>query len=203
MKQMQGRPGNAMETAPSTGRDTSMRSPAASHRHEICRLDAVTEAQLQSLAELLIDCVDGGASVGFMHPLSLPHALTFWRRVAHGVTQGERVLLVAQDAHGITGSVQLVIAQPDNQPHRADLAKMLVHRRARRQGLGEALMRAAEDLARECGKSLLVLDTVAGSDAQRLYARLGWQSVGAIPGYALWPRGGLCDTHYFYRALTG
>ncbi len=167
----------------------------------IRRLSVVDAAHRDALAELLIDCVSGGASVSFMHPLSHSDARAFWRRVADDVGRGERALLVAEDADGIVGSVQLVLAQPPNQPHRADLAKMLVHRRARRQGLGEALMREAEALAVQCGKTLLVLDTVAGSDAERLYARLGWCSVGRIPGYALLPQGGLCDTHYFYRRL--
>jgi GNAT superfamily N-acetyltransferase len=117
------------------------------------------------------------------------------------VASAERALLVAEDAMGIVGTVQLILAQPENQPHRADLAKMLVHRRARRQGLGAALMKAAEALARASGKSLLVLDTVTGSDGARLYASLGWQRCGVIPGYALLPGGGLCDTTYFYRAL--
>jgi GNAT superfamily N-acetyltransferase len=94
-----------------------------------------------------------------------------------------------------------VLAMPDNQPHRADVAKMLVHRRARRRGLGAALMQAAEAAARDAGKTLLVLDTVTGGDAARLYARLGWQRCGEIPGYALWPRGGLCSTTYFYKPL--
>ena len=97
--------------------------------------------------------------------------------------------------------MQLVLDQPENQPHRADLAKMLVHRRARRQGLGAALMRAAEATARECGKTLLVLDTVTGGDAERLYARLGWQRVGDIPDYALWLHGGLCNTTVAHRDL--
>jgi GNAT superfamily N-acetyltransferase len=136
-----------------------------------------------------------------MSPLPQERALAFWRRVADGVAKGERALLVAEDAAGIAGTVQLILDQPDNQPHRADLAKMLVHRRVRRRGLGAALMRSAEGLARECGKSLLVLDTVTGSDAERLYTRLGWQRVGVIPGYALLPRGGLCATTYFYREL--
>ena len=96
---------------------------------------------------------------------------------------------------------ELVLAQPENQPHRADLAKMLVHRRVRRQGLGAALMRAAEEEARQCGKTLLVLDAVTGGDAARLYERLGWVRVGDIPGYALMPRGGLCSTTYYYREL--
>src|SRR6185436_734143 len=136
---------------------------------------------------VLIDCVDGGASVSFMHPLTRARAEAFWRRVAAGVAAGERALLVAEDAHGFCGTVQLLLDQPENQPHRADLAKLLVHRRARRRGLGEALMRAAENTARDCGKTLLVLDT-ASPEAERVYERLGWVRVGVIPGYALLPR---------------
>ena len=158
-------------------------------------------AYVERLADLLIDCVEGDASVSFMHPLSCEHAEAFWRGVAEGMAAGERALLVAEDAQGICGTVQLVLAQPENQPHRADLAKMLVHRRGRRHGLGAALMRAAEALARECSRSLLVLDTVTGGDAERLYARLGWQRCGDIPGFALWPLGGPCGTTVFYRAL--
>jgi GNAT superfamily N-acetyltransferase len=168
--------------------------------HTIQRLDTVTETHVRGLAELLIDCVDGGASVSFMHPLPMAKALDFWRRIARGVAQGERALLVAEDAGGLVGTVQLILDQPENQPHRADLSKMLVHRRARRQGLGERLLRGAEDVARDCGKSLLVLDT-ASADAERLYAKLGWQRCGVIPGYALLPRGGFCDTTLFYRRL--
>jgi GNAT superfamily N-acetyltransferase len=164
-------------------------------------LASVTEAQLRELAAVLIDCVEGGASVSFMHPLSPDKALGFWRRVAEGVSRGERALIVAEDGGVIVGTVQLILDQPENQPHRADVSKMLVHRRARRRGLGEALLGAVERVARECGKSLLVLDTASG-DAERLYARAGWQRCGVIPGYALWPRGGLCDTTYFYRTLT-
>jgi GNAT superfamily N-acetyltransferase len=166
------------------------------------RLTAVSDAQLQELAALLIDCVEGGASVSFMQPLTIERARAFWQRVAAGVHSGERALLVAEDSGAaIVGTVQLVLDQPENQPHRADLAKMLVHRRARRQGLGEQLMQAAEGVARECGKSLLVLDTVTGGDAERLYTRLGWQRVGVIPDYALWPQGGHCSTTYFYRRV--
>ncbi|MGA2188695.1 MAG: GNAT family N-acetyltransferase [Steroidobacteraceae bacterium] len=160
----------------------------------------VTEPQLRGLADVLIDCVDGGASVSFMHPLPPAKALEFWRTVADGVGRGERALLVAEDGGGIIGTVQLILGQPENQPHRADLSKMLVHRRARRRGVGEALLKTAESVARECGKSLLVLDTASG-DAERLYVRLGWQRCGVVPGYALWPRGGLCDTTFYYRTL--
>jgi len=166
------------------------------------RITEVSDDHVHALTALLIDCVDGGASVSFMHPLAPERAERFWRRVATGVAAGERALLVAEDARGaIVGTVQLVLDQPDNQPHRADVAKMLVHRRARRQGLGAALMRATEEVARELGKTVLVLDTVTGGDAERLYARLGWQRVGVIPDYALWPRGGLCATTVFYRLL--
>jgi GNAT superfamily N-acetyltransferase len=164
------------------------------------RIDALNEADAQGLADLLIDCVDGGASVSFMHPLTRERALAFWHRVGAGAARGERVLLVAADGHGIVGTVQVILDQAENQPHRADVAKMLVHRRARRRGWGEVLMRAAEREARAAGKSLLVLDT-ASADAERLYARLGWQRCGVIPGYALLPHGGLCDTVYFYRQL--
>ncbi len=157
-----------------------------------------------ALAEVLIDCVEGGASVSFMRPLPHQRALVFWQGVMDSARRGERIVLVAEDADSdaVVGTVQLLLAMPDNQPHRADVAKMLVHRRARRRGLGAALMQAAEAAARAAGKTLLVLDTVTGGDAERLYSRLGWQRVGVIPGYALWPGGGLCDTTYFYKALT-
>src|SRR6059058_5701433 len=164
------------------------------------RVHALDDAQIDELARVLIDCVDGGASVSFMHPLTHDRAVAFWRRVADAVAAGGRALVVAEDAHGICGTVQLVFDLPENQPHRADLAKMLVHRRARRHGLGAALVRAAEDTARECGKTLLVLDT-ASADAERLYERMGWERVGVIPGYALLPQGGLCGTTVFYRNL--
>ena len=166
------------------------------------RLHALDEAQIDGLAGVLVDCVEGGASVSFMHPLSRDAAVRFWRRVARGVAAGERALLVAEYAEGLCGTVQLILDQPENQPHRADLAKMLVHRRARRQGLGAALIRAAEATARDCGKTLLVLDAVTGGDAARLYERLGWTKVGDIPGYALLPKGGLCSTTVYYRDLT-
>ena len=167
------------------------------------RVHALDEELIEQLAGVLLDCVEGGASVSFMLPLTRDRAVAFWRRVAQGVAAGERALLVAEDAHGICGTVQLLLDLPENQPHRADVAKMLVHRRARRQGLGAALMRAAETTARECGRTLLVLDTVTGGDAERLYARLGWVRVGEIPNYALFPQGGFCSTTVFYRELRG
>jgi GNAT superfamily N-acetyltransferase len=166
---------------------------------------AAGEPQLaEALADVLIDCVEGGASVSFMWPLPRHKALVFWRDVLASAQRGERIVLVAEeiDSGAIVGTVQIVFAVPDNQPHRADVAKMLVHRRVRRRGLAAALMQAAEKAAREVGRTLLVLDTVTGSSAERLYARLGWQRLGVIPGYALWPAGSLCDTTYFYKTLA-
>ena len=164
-----------------------------------------SEARARSaeLADILVDCVEGGASVSFMAPLTRATADAFWRGVAEGVAAGDRVLLVAEDpATGeLVGTVQLVFAGPENQPHRADVAKMLVRRSARRRGVGGTLMRAVERAARAAGRTLLVLDTVTGSDADRLYRRLGWTAVGVVPGYALWPDGRPCDTTFFYKAV--
>ena len=156
-----------------------------------------------ALADVLIDCVEGGASVSFMWPLPYEKALAFWQGVLDGVGRGERILVVAEDSSGqLYGTVQVVLTTPDNQPHRGDVCKMLVHRRARRLGLGSALLHAAETAAHQAGRTLLVLDAVTGGDAERLYSRSGWQRVGVIPGYALWPNGGFCDTTYFYKALA-
>jgi GNAT superfamily N-acetyltransferase len=168
----------------------------------IRRLPALDDGHVGQLADVLIDCVEGGASVSFMLPLTRARAVAFWEKVARGVAAGERVVLVAEDAVGVCGTVQLIFDLPENQPHRGDLAKMLVHRRARRQGLGAALMKAAEAAARESGKTLLVLDAVTGGDAARLYARLGWVKVGDIPNFALMPNGEPCGTTYYYRDLV-
>ena len=157
--------------------------------------------QVGALADILIDCVEGGASVSFMAPLSRARAEAFWRGVAEDVARGERLLLVAGERGALVGTVQLVLRQAENQPHRADLAKMLVARGARRQGVGARLMQAAEAAALRAGKTLLVLDTVSGSDAARLYERLGWIRVGEVPGYALWPDGRPCATTYYYKQL--
>jgi GNAT superfamily N-acetyltransferase len=164
------------------------------------RLFSLTDADIEALAAVLADCVEGGASVGFMQPYSLDRAAAWWRGLAADVAAGRRALLVAEDEQGVVGTVHLVLAQPDNQPHRADLCKMLVMRQARKQGVGAALMDAAEREARAAGKTLLVLDT-ASAEAERLYARMGWTRLGVIPGYALLPEGGLCATTYFYRDL--
>ena len=157
---------------------------------------------VEALADVLIDCVEGGASVSFMLPLARSTALAFWRGVADGVVRGERVLVVAEDEQGrIVGTVQLITAQPENQPHRADVAKMLVRRSARRRGVALQLMAALDAAALEAGKTVLVLDTVTGGDAECLYARAGWQRVGVVPNFALMPTGELCATTFFYKHL--
>lgn len=159
-------------------------------------------AHAEALADVLIDCVDGGASVSFMQPLAREKARAFWQAVAEAVARRDRVLLVAEDADGrVVGTVQLVLSLPENQPHRADVAKMLVRRSARRQGIAQGLMAAVEVAARAQGKSVLVLDTETGGDAERLYQRAGWQRVGVVPNYALMPRGGPCATTFFYKQL--
>jgi catechol 2,3-dioxygenase-like lactoylglutathione lyase family enzyme/GNAT superfamily N-acetyltransferase len=177
-----------------------MKPPAHIRIRRVANEPAVAEA----LADVLLDCVEGGASIGFMHPLPRTKAVTFWEGVLASAERGERILLVAEDVitNAIAGTVQVILITPDNQPHRADIAKMQVHRAARRQGVGAALMRAAEAAALEAGRTLLVLDTVTGSDAERLYTRLGWRRCGEIPDYALWPQGGRCSTTVFYRQLS-
>ena len=164
-------------------------------------LQTIGDREIQGLSDVLIDCVEGGASVSFMLPMSRPKAEAFWRTVAASVARGERLVLAAEDDAGvIVGSVQVILAQPENQPHRGDLAKMLVHRRARGRGIGAALLAAAERSALSAGKTLLVLDTASG-DAERLYARQGWQRCGQIPNYALWPDGTPCATTIYFKLL--
>ncbi|HVE10224.1 MAG TPA: GNAT family N-acetyltransferase [Paraburkholderia sp.] len=174
------------------------------HQQISVRRVGATEAAacVEGLADVLLDCVAGGASVSFMWPLERKVALDFWHGVAQGVARGERALLVAEDAAGrIVGTVQLILAQPENQPHRADVAKMLVHRDARRRGVAQRLMTELDDVARTAGKTVLVLDTVTGGDAERLYRRAGWQRVGDVPKFALMPDGAFCSTTFYYRHL--
>jgi GNAT superfamily N-acetyltransferase len=167
----------------------------------IRRLTKLDDAAISRLAAVLVDCVEGGASVSFMAPLTQARAEAFWRGQVDDVAAGARIVFVAEDAQGIAGTVQLVMAQPENQPHRADIAKMLVHSRARKKGAGASLMRAAEDAARAAGKTVLVLDT-ASAEAERIYLKLGWIFAGKIPKYALLPGGGLCSTRLYYRLLS-
>ena len=165
-------------------------------------LNALDERTIEGLCDVLIDCVEGGASVSFMLPMTREKARAFWRRVAAGAERGDRTVVVAEDDDGtLLGTAQVVNAESENQPHRADIAKMLVRRSARKRGLGEALLRAAEKAALQSGKTLLVLDT-ASPEAERLYAREGWQRVGEIPEYALLPDGVPCTTIVFFKKLA-
>lgn len=168
---------------------------------QIHRVTTLGEREIQGLSEVLIDCVEGGASVSFMRPMTHAKAEAYWRSTADSVARGDRLVVVAEDGEGMMlGTVQVILAQPENQPHRGDLAKMLVHRRARRRGVGAALLTVAEAEAFRAGKSLLVLDT-ASPDAERLYTRHGWHYCGQIPDYALMPDGPLCATTIFYKFL--
>jgi GNAT superfamily N-acetyltransferase len=155
-----------------------------------------------ALAEVLLDCVEGGASVSFMRPFTRPQAEEFFRKVADGVAAGERILLAAFEGAKLVGTVQILTATPPNQPHRADVAKLLVHRSSRGKGIGALLMRQVDYEAKSAGKSLLVLDTVTGQAGERLYERLGWVKVGIIPRYALFPDGRWCDTTVFWKAVS-
>jgi GNAT superfamily N-acetyltransferase len=158
--------------------------------------------EIEGLSDVLIDCVEGGASVSFMSPMTQDKAESFWRTASESVARGERIVLVAEDFDGtIVGTVQVIWAAPENQPHRGDLAKMLVHRGARRRGIGAALLTAAERCALDAGRTVLVLDT-ASDDAERLYSRQGWQRCGEIPDYALMPDGTPCATTIFFKRLV-
>ncbi|MBS0471134.1 MAG: GNAT family N-acetyltransferase [Proteobacteria bacterium] len=159
-------------------------------------------AALPELAGVLADCVAGGASVGFMDGFGLAEASLYFRKVFEEVAAGKTVLLAAREGRKIVGTVQLGLDTMPNQPHRADVKKLLVHRAARGKGVGERLMRDIERFARHHGRSLLVLDTVTDSAGYRLYERLGWQRVGAIPDYALFPDGSFCETTYFFRRIA-
>lgn len=164
-------------------------------------LQAIGDREIQGLSDVLIDCVEGGASVSFMLPMSRAKAEAYWHSMSASVARGERVVLAALDAaETIIGTVTVILDQPENQPHRGDIAKMLVHRRVRRRGVGAALLAAAERSALGAGKTLLVLDT-ASDDAERLYARQGWQRCGQIPNYALLPNGMPCATTIFFKLL--
>lgn len=169
--------------------------------HTVRELTGVGDRELRELGDVLIDCVEGGDSIGFVLPMTRPKADAFWRGVADGIAAGDRRVFVAEDPDGvIVGTVSVLWAAMENQPHRAEIAKLQVHRRARRRGLGAALMAAAEDAARRAGRTVLVLDT-AGADAERLYERGGWTRCGVIPGYALLPDGTPCDTVVFWKHL--
>ncbi|MGA2879632.1 MAG: GNAT family N-acetyltransferase [Bryobacteraceae bacterium] len=157
---------------------------------------------LGALADVLVDCVEGGASVSFMAPFPKSDAEKFFEKILFEVETGGRILVAAFDGSKLVGTVQVVTALPPNQPHRGEIAKLLVLRSARGQGVATLLMQRAEECARRCNKALLVLDTVTGGDAERLYQRLGWTKAGVIPNYALYPDGRFCDTTIFWKHLS-
>ncbi len=170
---------------------------------EIVRLDAEqASALVPALGDVLADCVAGGASVSFMSPFTAADAQAYFAAVASEVARDKAAILVARLDQRVVGTVQLGLDTPPNQPHRADVRKMLVHRSARRQGVGAALMLAAERLAADLGRTVLVLDTVTGGAGERLYAGLGWVRVGEIPDYALLPEGGLVSTTVFWKRVS-
>jgi GNAT superfamily N-acetyltransferase len=169
---------------------------------EIRQLSAVEVRKYRgALATVLVDCVEGGASVSFLAPFSAADAEAFFENILQGVQAGSRILLAAFANSQLVGTVQVITATPPNQPHRADIAKLLVLRSARGLGIGAQLMQHAEEAARHAGKTLLVLDTATGGDAERLYTRLGWTRVGSIPNYAMFPDGRWCDTTIFWKRL--
>ncbi|GIZ20474.1 GNAT family N-acetyltransferase [Citrobacter europaeus] len=159
-------------------------------------------SRIDELSDILETCVNDGASVSFMLPLTSEKSRPFWMSVAQSVDRGERIVLGAQDAQGVlVGTVQLIIDQPENQHHRADVAKLLVHTSARRGGVARELMNGLERCAHQQGKTLLVLDTATGSSAELFYHNCGWQKVGMIPDYAKMPDGTLTGTTLFYKTL--
>lgn len=159
-------------------------------------------SRIDELSDILETCVNDGASVSFMLPFTSEKSRPFWMSVAQSVDRGERIVLGAQDAQGVlVGTVQLIIDQPENQPHRADVAKLLVHTSTRRGGVARELMNGLERCAHQQGKTLLVLDTATGSSAELFYHNCGWQKVGMIPDYAKMPDGTLTGTTLFYKTL--
>jgi GNAT superfamily N-acetyltransferase len=160
------------------------------------------QARCLALVDLLVDSVEGGASVGFVWPMTRAKAETWWEDALASHARGERLIFAAQAPGRVDGTVQLILSPKENQAFRADLTKLLVHRSARRQGLGALLMRAAEDEARRIGRTLLTLDTQTGSAAERLYARLGWTKYGEVPAYATSPDNRSRDAvSFFYKTL--
>jgi GNAT superfamily N-acetyltransferase len=175
---------------------------SATEQLDVRRLSAAeAHEQLDALARVLADCVAGGASVGYLAPFSQAEARAVYEDYVRDAERGRRIILGAFLDGELVGTAQLVLAVPPNQPHRADVARVLVHRSARRRGIAQRLMEHLEREARAEGKSLLVLDAVTGGDAARLYERTGWNTVGVIPGYALYPDGRLCDTTIFWKAI--
>src|SRR5436190_5351502 len=182
-------------------RSGGMSNKASNKAEIVCLTAPLLDGALAQLANVLVDCVEGGASVSFMSPFSQDQALAFFRKVATSVEAGDTILVAATLGGRIVGSVQLGLDTPPNQPHRADIKKLLVHRSARGCGVGLALMARIEQEARRHGRWLLVLDTVPGENGHRLYLRAGWTQTGLVPNYALFPDGRLCDTAIMWKRL--
>jgi GNAT superfamily N-acetyltransferase len=176
-------------------------APEPSGANMIDRLTLpASDSDLRELAALLVDAVESGAAVSFLAPLPLDRAQEWWRETI-STSGGSGIFLIARDAEGIAGTVQLHPAWAPNQPHRAEIAKLLVHRRCRRAGLGRRLMQAAESAARNAGFRLLTLDAKRGEAAEHLYRSLGWIAAGTIPRYALDSDGTPHDAVIFYKDL--
>jgi GNAT superfamily N-acetyltransferase len=170
---------------------------------EIFRLDGPTfDAAIPDLAVILADAVASGASVGFVLPFTPEDAATWWQSIEREVVHGDVVVIAARLDRRVVGTAQLRLAKWPNAQHRAEVAKVLVHRSARRRGIATALMREIERIALTDGRTLLMLDTIAGSDAERLYGKLGWTRAAEIPEYAGMPGGELRPTVIFYRRLA-
>jgi GNAT superfamily N-acetyltransferase len=164
------------------------------------RVGPASDDVVRDLAALLVDAVEDNAGISFMAGLRSDDAVSWWRKTLEAATP-RTVVLLARDEHGAVGTVQLQPAWPPNQPHRADVAKLIVHRRARGRGIARSLMESLERHAREQQFRLLLLDTCKGGSAERLYVSMGWIRVGEVPGFALNPDGSLCDTVFFYKEL--
>jgi ribosomal protein S18 acetylase RimI-like enzyme len=160
------------------------------------------EARLSELADILVDAVNGGASVSFMQPFTHTEAIAYWQTIILAVAARKTILLAATQGDRAVGTVQLQLSTPPNQQHRADVAKLLVHRSARKQGIGRALMQQVEVIATHQGRRLLTLDTMTGTAAEQLYLSLGYVKAGIIPDYAHFPDGEIGSTSLFYKLLT-
>jgi GNAT superfamily N-acetyltransferase len=163
---------------------------------------AQAEARLDELSDILVEAVTLGASVNFMAGFSLEAARAFWRNQLPGLANGERQLFVGDDGERLVATVMLTFAHQPNAPHRAEVSKMLVLARARRQGLGRRLLMAVEAAAREAGRTLLMLDTETGSAGDMFYRSCGWIEIGRVPGHAFRPDGRLAETTLFYKKLA-
>lgn len=165
------------------------------------RLSKPSPAQLDALAQLLVDCIAAGASIGWVRRPTLDAARAYWQRIAESEARGERCWWVIADGEAVLGTVQLLTDGPENGRRRAEVCKLMVHPSVRRRGFGQALMQAAETEARLLGRRLILLDTNTDSPAQRMYEALDWQVCGVMPDYAEQADGSLGATTWMYKRL--